>query len=264
MKTIIQIILVAFFCVSAIHLSGQKENKPSRIHVVELSDGTTLIGNLLAYSEGKPVLVKMGDGEIISIPYSSVIEIKYSKKRFKKYTIKDSEHKALIFNNRKVHYDLSVGLTDDSRKELRPQDIFLEANAHYYFEEWLGVGLHSGFMTYDHSRSFVPVAISAQGYILNKSISPYYSLNIGYGISTTPMIEDEWWMEHHKGGFYMYPKIGVRLSNDHAVNALIFTGFKIQKYTGRFDTCGFEGDCFNTTIQNRTYKRAVIGIGIVF
>ena len=93
---------------------------------------------------------------------------------------------------------------------------------HYSAE---GDGPGDRFKDYvDGGRSFIPVFADMKVYFLDRRISPYLKVDIGYGI-------------HKHGGIYAAPAVGVKfgLINKLALN--IDLGFQVQQQTAP-DTSG--------------------------
>ncbi|MBT8221448.1 MAG: hypothetical protein KJP00_16590, partial [Bacteroidia bacterium] len=255
------ILLLVIILVSTQVVSGQQQKVKEDTRAVYLKNGSVLIGVVETYNYGEPVRIRMSDGGAIEIPYDQIESVSRVKKKALRHkgTIKDSPHKPYIFNEEGWHYSGDIGALEGGGNFNGGLHLSINLGAIYHFNKYLGIGLHSGFESYDigYNQNIIPVYLTIQGYAFSKKISPTYSVGLGYGIALQP--EDS--NTNSEGGLLFYPKIGLRLGGGDSANIHIFSGLKIQDL--RVDYEFFEGS-EEFLIQERTLKRIIIGIGVIF
>jgi hypothetical protein len=129
---------------------------------------------------------------------------------------------------------------------------------HHAFAPAAGVG-----MMLDFTQSFAYVYGSIQGDILNKSFSPYYLIDVGYGAplsNIAPMNRgDVQEVTVMRGGLFIRPSIGFRFASRNKIHAFLDIGVHIQN-------AYYEGRTWNnfTYTEEYTYMRPSIRVGMTF
>ena len=77
-------------------------------------------------------------------------------------------------------------------------------------------------------RSFVPIFADMKVYFLDRRISPYLKVDIGYGI-------------HKHGGIYAAPAVGVKFGLGSVLALNIDFGFQVQQQTAPDTSSGLGG-----------------------
>ncbi|MEM6724044.1 MAG: hypothetical protein AAF598_08400, partial [Bacteroidota bacterium] len=100
----------------------------------------------------------------------------------------------------------------------------------YQINRLIGVGIGIGIENYEVSfpRSVAPLYLEARGYFTDKNISPYYSMNVGWGF---PLKREFNGVNETEGGVFINPNIGVRLGAKKGVNFTADVGYKYQRAT---------------------------------
>ena len=80
----------------------------------------------------------------------------------------------------------------------------------------------------DGGRSFVPIFADMKVYFLDRRISPYLKVDIGYGI-------------HKHGGIYAAPAVGVKFGLGSVLALNIDFGFQVQQQTAPDTSSGLGG-----------------------
>ena len=84
----------------------------------------------------------------------------------------------------------------------------------------------------DGGRSFVPIFADMKVYFLDRRISPYLKVDIGYGI-------------HKHGGIYAAPAVGVKFGLGSVLALNIDFGFQVQQQTAPDTSSGLGGILFH-------------------
>ena len=93
----------------------------------------------------------------------------------------------------------------------------------------IGPRLFDSFREYtDGGRSFVPIFADMKVYFLDRRISPYLKVDIGYGI-------------HKHGGIYAAPAVGVKFGLGSVLALNIDFGFQVQQQTAPDTSSGLGG-----------------------
>ena len=119
----------------------------------------------------------------------------------------------------------------------------------------LGIGIETN--DFDADRDIVPIFAEARGFLLQRKITPYYALKIGYGIA---LKSDEEFFGSivARGGFHLSPEIGVRFGSGPV--CYYFGGeYKLQNASYRTDWG--EGGFF---VDKISYRRFEFRTGVVF
>lgn len=261
-----QVVTLLLLIILSISVQAQSSTEDKKIvqHVVHLKNGSSLIGQLIQFSDDAPVVMIMGDGEQITVPRNLVESVARLGKKLKKTKLKYAD-KPYAFQETGWHY--KIGLSYIERGNLGyPAGYSIEVGTVYHFSRMLGIGLHTGVDVYDSGslEKIIPIYVNVQGYINSKKVTPFYSFGIGIGI---PNIEEEQWDDLSvKAGLLLYPKVGIRITGNENSNITFFTGYKIQNSSIRtnFNCLDSSGPCDEFIEQRRIYRRLVLGVDFIF
>lgn len=132
-------------------------------------------------------------------------------------------------------------------------------SAGHRFSRWLGVGGGVGITGFNLGlgKNVIPLFVEARGFFLQKKVSPYYAVRVGYGFAlknaTNNIIEA-------KGGYLFNPQVGVRFGGGSNVSFYTGIGLHVQRasYTSSWT--------FNeeVIVDNYLFKRLELKFGITF
>ncbi|TXK48913.1 hypothetical protein FVR03_07485 [Pontibacter qinzhouensis] len=129
--------------------------------------------------------------------------------------------------------------------------IFNGYRAHRLF----AIGGTVGFDFYDNIL-ITPIALGLRGELLKTSVSPFYSLDAGYGAS---FLSGRRSGERPDGGWMLNPALGLRVQTGNNTAYLFSMGYKQQ----RVDTESMTG--WGVRVNERiTYKRLSLRLGFMF
>ncbi len=124
----------------------------------------------------------------------------------------------------------------------------------YRLSRFLALGATFGFDFYDNVL-ITPVAFGIRGEICKARVSPFYSLDMGYGSASLSNKSDQY---SSKGGWLFNPALGLRV---HAGDRTAFTfglGYKTQRVKTNLSWWG------GMTAQKINYKRLAVRMGFIF
>ena len=245
---LIRYFAVLLICSSAFLLSAQEEINN---YLLYLKDGSFIKGT--AIKETTNILHwQLTSGDVVLIPTNSVKRIEKSNKG------------TLIFKNGKTvkssgsYHVLSTGVLlgkavtewEDTRKDIHLFH-FIKG---FKFNQHIAVGGGIGIDIYNYD--FIPVFIDFRGDLLNKPVTPYYALNVGYGFGMNLRNSRIKRNNTYKGGPMINPSIGIRFANRSKVNYILEAGYKFQYGKIEYDNRDYE--------DRITFRRVAIKGGIIF
>jgi hypothetical protein len=214
-------ILTFILSLSALVLFAQTQ---TTIYHVYLKDGSFLKGYLKSEKGADPLLLVSLAGQEFRISQSSIDhigEISTNQKVLKngKTLTADGLYMTLLFG-------IMPGRNSDSFQD----NIIIGANLinfsmGYQFNQQISVGGGVGWDEYD--MSIFSLHADFRGFLNSKSVSPYYSLQAGYGIAAD--LTDNWGDRIElKGGPLLHPAVGIRFATRHKANFLLDVGYRFQ------------------------------------
>lgn len=246
--------------------SGAQEilNTTNRQHIIHLKNGSSIIGVLIDYREEAPAIIEVADGERISVPQASIQSLEPITQKTSKSIIRKSKKEENLYDFPETgwHHGASFGIISRGNGG-DGLGLMIDINSAYHFSRLLGLGMSIGYDEYQNNgmHDYIPIQLVVTGYLSPTKTSIYYSLNMGYGINVSDKIEQEQFRQSNSGGFVFNPQVGIRLSGNQGSNMVLFGGIKIQKTK----TESAWGENFEEIIiQERVFKRLILGLGFVF
>ena len=125
-----------------------------------------------------------------------------------------------------------------------------------------GIGIGADIHEVDpiNDLAFTTVYADVRYFILKKSVTPYISLGVGYGISKD--MEKEVLSSKHTSGLMLNPKLGIKLSPNWLEGIFLYAGYKIQKTI--FEKDNNVGGSSYIYIHDLELRRFELGLGFVF
>lgn len=125
----------------------------------------------------------------------------------------------------------------------------------YRAHRMLAIGLTTGFDFYENIL-ITPIGLGIRGTLLSTRVSPFYSLDAGYGSS---FLSGKGSGERPEGGWFINPSLGLQVSLDSKTALLFGLGYKQQRVATEVQ------DWWGGTISQRiTYNRLSLRIGFMF
>ncbi|MDA8693360.1 hypothetical protein N9L92_04795 [Saprospiraceae bacterium] len=259
-----ELIYTVLFISLAIGLDAQKNDKT----IIVMKSGSIIEGEIINW-EDKDHLILKCKGIVDPI----VIE----QKKIKNIFTQDNMDKNLLRNKSKGLRTFSRSIKNNFKERglyttLKGQ--FITANdgdrangvngygvsvsAGHRFCRLLAVGGGLGYdqFIWDSGEEMIPIFAEVSGFFNNSPTSVFYNLQTGYSFALS---DEEFFIESTKGGFSIYPSIGLRFGQGETKMTLDF-GYKIQNATYTYSDIWT-----NTTTreQNLTYKRMTLRLGVL-
>ncbi|WP_207430637.1 hypothetical protein [Sabulibacter ruber] len=125
----------------------------------------------------------------------------------------------------------------------------------YQFHRLVAVGLTIGSDFYNNLL-VTPVALGLRGTLLNTRVSPYYSLDAGYG---STFLSNESDQLENEGGWMLNPALGLRVQSGNNTALAFSLGYKVQR--AQTTNSPWSG----TTITDEvSFKRVSVRLGFQF
>ena len=249
-----RIYIIGMLLLFSIGLQGQQLHTDH----VHLWGDNMLIGKVMDTIDNSLLRIDIGRDNFIAVPLSLIDRI-------------DKGVEGRLYNN-KGRFVKSKGFFFESAiatlaarpfgnfndEELRV-NVSIQASLNYFVKPYLSVG--GGISAELYNELMVPVFAQSRIFLPNKVLSPYFNLQIGYGIAAQKVFDREEFDESH-GGFMWYPSIGVRLPTKRNTEVHFDMGYKIQHLTYKYD---YPDDWWTLLEQERIrYKSFAIKLGLVF
>lgn len=247
--------------------------------VVLLKNGSVFRGEILEYEKGGQLELNLYTGDKLLLEDAAIQQIiQESLNQPSKVTelfyipevggsqapyIQEDIAKLAInpnaFQELGLYHVIYLGLLNtQSEDDFRP-GVNVNYNIGYLFNRWLGVGVGTGFDSYDmvDNEHLVPIYGEVRGYLFQGYNSPYYVVAAGYGIA---LKNEQNQIFDAEGGFLMRPAIGMRFGGGSGANIVADIGYQSQKATFS------QRNLFNGEIEIRrfTYQRLSLRVGFVF
>ena len=124
----------------------------------------------------------------------------------------------------------------------------------YRFNKLIAVGGTIGFDFYDNAL-VTPVTLGLRGEFLSTRVSPIYSLDAGYGLTTLSAENAE---QEIEGGWMYSSALGLRANTGNSTAFMFTVGLKNQ----RIET---QSTSWNRTVDQKiNYKRLTLRMGFMF
>ncbi|MGH1336469.1 MAG: hypothetical protein ACRBFS_10105 [Aureispira sp.] len=247
--------------------------------VVYLKNGSILRGQVLEYDPSANIKIQIKGGSILVYASSDVLKME-------KETVVAPEEKnpATItpletvdtpaeeeeielweqdIPEKGIYGTASIGNIFPTINTFVPLPGFtVDGSVGYRIHHLLAVGAGAGVML-DFTQSFIYGFGTIRGDILNKSFSPYYEVNVGYGAplseASLGRVGDVQEITTMRGGLYLRPSIGMRFASRNNIHTFVDIGVHIQSVY-------YEGRTWNnfSYTENYTYMRPSIRIGMIF
>lgn len=199
MKSLLIVLIVLAVSVTSF---GQEKASLSRI---KLKDGSEFTAKIVENRPGNYIKISISGNQTSTIYYEAIESIKdksysyHSKFMLPQGLYFDGSY-AFLFGRSGGMNDLRVGMA-------------LGGTANYRFNPYLetGVGVEISVLYVNGNYLLVPMFARISGSVVEKRISPYYQLDMGWSTASTGNISEQ--DLEMKGGLFLRPSIGIRFNN---------------------------------------------------
>jgi len=228
-----------------------------RDYAVLLSDSSVIRGKLMQYKVGESVSVRLRSGRILSFAADQVMKV-MPYREFWASVSAPAKERAYKFRESGWFGDLSLATYHGGSIEDPDLGGGLQGVFGLRINRWLETGMGLGYERYSVQEAYrvVPLFIQVRGYVLQKGISPFYQMSVGYGWSLKREIDG---LIEGGGGYLLHPSVGVRFGGGAGLNAYLDLGYRFQQadYTRQ--------EPWDATTRLRyVFKRFTFRLGIVF
>ncbi len=251
---IINSILVLYaFLLSATMAIAQENTIPdSKKAIVELKNGSKVEGEILDWKIGESITLRFDWGG----------ESRIDQYRIKKITQLSAGNRlkaAYLFKDKGYYYSLRLNVIagNDGSRANGVMGMGVSASAGYRFNHLfsLGGGVAYDRFIWDSGENLVPIFVEATGYLSQQNRSLFYNVQSGYAFAFE---DDQYLLSDAKGGFMIYPNIGLRWGTED-VKYILSVGYKFQHAEFTYDSPWNPGE---RSEQDLLFKRLTIGFGI--
>jgi len=235
---------------------------------IQLRDGSVFIGKMLSWEGDSLINFKMNTGYQFQILTSEVVLIEKVSKKELDHDIKTSIIKEYHFKEKGIYGAFNAGLILPSSYQSSnfeaPSGLFAGLSGGYMINRLLGVGFYVGRDNYGIRSGEVlyPVAVEFRGYLKKKHLTPFYTVQAGYGF---PLEKAEFIVDI-EGGRYIRTMVGIRIGARDDMNLQIGLGYRHQKAFFEKKVINWWGgwDPEQTTSFNLQFNRFEINMGVLF
>ncbi len=250
---------------------------------IYLKDGGVYYGEILEYEQDSHVMIKLEDGATLVIDQRDIDHIGYEGEEMLNQTRRVRERRvrskpvyafrergtfhctsfAFSFGRRDVGNDILIDPFGGGGGSLQGEKTAIGFNIQhvsgYQFNRWVGTGLGVSYDGYDLEEGEAMLTLFGhyRAYLTKKIVSPFVSMNVGYGFALTNSNQG---IVEAEGGLMLHPELGLRLGASAKANFTMTVGYRIQDafYTQEFP---FNGDIEYRDLQ---YRRFYFSLGLLF
>lgn len=239
------------FIVLGLFISGLSAQKSVVKTLLHLNDGSVLYGSLIQENTDH-IIWEMTDGNQINIQEAQI----------KKIELIPSDVQVFMGGQQREirgQYGVLIGgaffsKSDNPWRNQRHAPS-INASTGYRFHPWLAVGAGLGFDNYEYHM--IPVFAEIRGDLLNRAITPYYQLAVGYGWMTRRSDADTNF--DYEGGLLMHPALGIKFNTRNRNAFLVEFGYRIQRYKREWNRTGQD-----IKPERWVMRRAAFRVGMEF
>lgn len=235
--------------------------KDSLVDVVELRDGSRLVGRIVRWVYDQGLDLVLITGATVAIPKKDIRNVTQQTAFsdhlaiFQTYGYGANARQAYSFREKGIYQRTSFFFNAAASGGAG-----LNYSIGYRFRRWIGAGMGIGFGSNDlaQSRRLVPCYAEAIGFFLARRITPYYGLRLGYAFALRDRATG---LTAARGGLGFGPELGVRFGS-RSVNVQLGIEYNWQKASWTSTGWGWDGQ--GTFTDEVTYKRINFRTGLLF
>ena len=273
MKSIIMlqklILTTVFLFVAWIGLMAQDDQAQD---VIYHENGSVFQGTILSYEKGGKLEIQLDNDQVLVFDDAEIVKImKTSNWEELPYKSRYGVEKATVEKSKKERVDRSTYLakgffqqpsfgigTALSDSDVIGLGIYLNYQAGYQFNRWLGISAGSGFDVVGPSRgeNLIPVFGEIRMYPFKNDLGAYFAVAGGYNFALenrrTGILQAE-------DGYLFHPSIGYRWTTRSKAYLCLDLGYRRQ--TAQFTSQSFFGGG-DTVIRDYTFQRTTLRLTV--
>ncbi|NNE26579.1 MAG: hypothetical protein HKN09_07030 [Saprospiraceae bacterium] len=248
--------LTYIICILGLLLCSHVQSQDSSNNQVyiHLENGSKISGEAVSWDHGESITILTGWGEEITFPWriiKKVVQLNAQEAQIQPYNFKEtglyiSPSAALITGN-------------DGNRAKGQNGISVSVSAGHRFNKYLAIGGGLGWDQYiwNSGEELIPFFGEISGYTSERNTSFRYALQAGYSLALS---DEDYLISNSKGGWMLYPAVGVRFGNNPNNKYFFDIGYKFQKAEFTYDDAW---DIGRRSQQRLLYKRLTIRFGLL-
>lgn len=224
--------------------------------ILVLKDWSRMRGHLEAYAPGDSIRFRSVSGILLVLPPGSIRRIIQrcpGQNGGNPYTFREKGW---------YHHTRSGMLPGQTYFARNALGMFLHHSSGWKFNRWLSAGLGAGFELFDLGRgsdaATYPIFAELGGYLLDRRLTPYYSIAAGWAFTGNARQGDRWnYMDTWNGGWMAQASVGYRLGN----HLILQTGLRLQRKDREWTSVW--GPENGQGIDRILQKRLLLGVGVL-
>ncbi|MEM8908936.1 MAG: hypothetical protein AAGD05_13905 [Bacteroidota bacterium] len=197
------------------------------VDIVYLKDNSYLKGKIIAETDDQ-ITLQLLDESTIQLSTKNIQQIKRTKNPQLIYpngtSFIERGHYHVINSGLLVGYDYSFD-------EFKLGGHLLHFIKGYQFNPYFALGAGVGVDQYDFTM--IPIYADVRGNLFNRSIAPFYALNVGYSFAFGDN-NNGFFNEDFRGGWLIHPTLGLRFATRKSMSYTLEFGYKFQYAERRF------------------------------
>ncbi len=242
--------LVIIFFVWAVGLTAQaQEDKSKDIYIIELKGGSVIEAEVNDWVIGDYIDIKTRFKDSLILPVSELVKVVQKSTMRSRYLYQETGYYATA----KAQFISG----NDGARARHVNGVGVSFSAGKKWSRYLNLGVGVGYdrFIWESGENLVPIFVEYTAFLIPRNTSLFANVQTGYSLA----FEDAEYLQiDAKGGFMLYPSLGLRLGTGET-KFLLDVGYKFQnaEFTYR--------DAWSPTTreQRLTYKRLTIRFGIL-
>ena len=233
-----------------------KEDKLDLPFVVQFKDGSVVKGKIISFLQGGDLHMLVA-GEEVVFPADEILKLRQNSSRANlRKALKRGKY-PYAFKEKGIYHASAFMVNIGSMYDDNAWGFGLQHASGYQFNRWIGVGAGVGLDAYaiNNENPILSFFADARGYFKATRVTPFYSVQVGYGKMLDKQIRDV------QGGLMVYPSLGVRLSGLDGANFFVDLGYKYQKSKREYENSWWWQ---SYEIWDYKYHRYVLRFGLTF
>lgn len=258
MKSYIKCYILGLLILSAssMELAAQDSNTvpEDKIAVITLKDGSKIEGEILDWQIDEYIMIKLAWGGQTRIDQHKI------KKIIQKSTLQKYD-KVYNFKEEGFYYAgrINVISGNDGNRANGVFGLGASVSSGYKFNRFLSLGAGVGYdkFIWDSGENLLPVFAEVSGYLNQTNTSLFYNIQTGYSFAFK---DNDYLLVDAKGGFMIFPSLGVRWNNAGSHSMTLSVGYKFQNAEFTYRNQWNANERFEHDVL---FKRLTVSLGIL-
>jgi len=219
--------------------------------IIKLKSGNEFVGTINEWKRGEYIEFKTSWSDHFIIPDGDIKKMKPITRNYveRPYSFKEvgryvSVRAQLIVGNQGARAQNVAGLGGS-------------VSAGYRWSRWhsLGVGVGYDRFVWGSGENIIPIFVEYTSFLSEKNASPFVTVQAGYGMAFR---SDDLLLLEAKGGFMVYPAVGLRMGSQET-KVTLDLGYKFQQAEFTYGRAWST----DTSEQRLTFKRLSLRLGLM-